>query len=1300
MNIRSLVLRLSRKLLVGTQHLVASILLVAGTATAAQAEISQQPLFLGGGNVPGNLFLVPSVEWPTINGVANLGNYDSAQRYVGYFDAGKCYAYHYALAEPARHFYPVASPSAGNCTGEFWSGNYLNWAATQTIDPFRLGLTGGLRVVDTPSETWLEKARHTGQGDTAIYPNRRLPASGSNSALVGLSTPANWNHFQTRIQGLGNRMRFTQTGNLTGAMLGAVVAYDPAVAISPGTVYEVSVRVKVCDAGAGLEANCVGYSGGYKPEGLLQRYANDVRFSVFGYLNDSNGARDGAVLRARQKFVGPTKRDPELGLITNPQREWDLDTGVLIQNPDAADASATSSAVGMAIANSGVINYLNRFGQMTNLDHKGFDPVSELYYAGLRYLRGLDNVATYSALSGTATARYNQADGFPVITNWTSEDPVQYACQKNVLLGIGDIYTHRDKNLPGNTTFRTNEPAMPTEVAADTDVDVIAWTNRVGQMEGIGNIGSTNAFTGRFNSAYMAGLAYFANVTDLRPDLPGRQTASTYWIDVLEAQSLERPARNQFILAAKYGGFSVPQNFDPIAWGTAPLPTEWWHTNGQTLTTFGPRGGSPTLSFPRPDNFFLAGQAAQMVESLEQAFAGLALELRGTASSVAANSTRVDSDTAIYQALFDSRDWNGDLLAFQISTEGEIAPLPAWSAAQRLDALTNAQIATRRIFTSQSLTAGGNGSLRSTSGIDFQWSTLDATQRDLLRSTLGSPTLVSTMVGQSRLDYLRGDRSEERSSSNPSGPFRQRGSRLGDIVNSDPQFIHRQDFGYSVLQASPAFSSTSAGIDYITFRQSAAYQARPPVVIVGANDGMLHGFDARLDANGGRELFAYVPNAALPNLYQLTLQNYAHRYYTDGTPRVADAWLGAGTGWRTVAVGTTGAGGRGIFALDITNPETMTAGNVLWEFSHPDMGLTIGQPAIVALANGRFGVIVTSGYETGGTDGAIWFLDAANGEIIHRINVPGSGELGSPLVVDLDRDRVADRVYVGDSEGKLWRFDITGDNLSEWRAPPNLRSGSAPLPLFVARDEGGNVQPITGSLTSAFNRNGEHMVFFGTGSFIRVDDNVVPVIVADREVQSFYGLVDRGQQILNRGNLQQQEIITEQIVNGNRVRGVSDNEISLSQQGWYLDLLWPTSQGGPGPRGERVVSRALIRGDRVIFSTLIPSDDPCDFGGDSYIMELNAFSGARLFYAVFDLDGDGRFDENDFIEVIIDGETVRIPASGIAPGVGIIRTPAVISGIGENRDETKCVAGSSGALVCISEAAAFGAGRQSWQQLR
>lgn len=376
-------------------------------------ELAQQPLFTMQMVADGHLVMTPSVEWPTINSVANLGNFDASQDYFGYFDNGKCYRYHYSGTEAERHFYPVRLANDRRCGGEGeWSGNFLNWSVTQTVDPFRKALTGGLRVRDLPAETWLQKARHDGQGGTGIYPNRRLPASGNNATLLREHTPFTGNYIRMRIEGLGHRMRFIINSNDPDH--GGAPAYDPDSSNCTAQACELSVRVKVCVPGL-LEDNCRQYQNGWKPEGLLQDYSQQLQYSLFGYLNHSDGNRDGGVMRARMKYIGSLMRNNQGLWVSNPRREWDPVTGVLIRNPDADWAKNTHDS----IVDSGVINYINKFGEMTTRNHKSTDPVSELYYTSLRYLRGKGNVPAYSNLGWRPSgwSIYELADGFPVIIN-------------------------------------------------------------------------------------------------------------------------------------------------------------------------------------------------------------------------------------------------------------------------------------------------------------------------------------------------------------------------------------------------------------------------------------------------------------------------------------------------------------------------------------------------------------------------------------------------------------------------------------------------------------------------------------------------------------------------------------------------------------------------------------------------------------------------------------------------------------------------------------------------------------------
>lgn len=1228
-----------RQITLNTLKTNASFLLtlcIAIAATPAQATVAQAPLLLGGGNVPGNLALVPSVEFPTVISVANISNtYSHSATYTGYFDSEKCYEYN---RQQITHvlFGTISGNDGGGyftptrwsrtCNGaQEWSGNYLNWATTQTIDPFRMALTGGYRAVDTTSQTILEKATRAGRN--SYFPDRQVTG---NATLTNISPYTS-----------GTLASSVTSANSNASSAIQNYQKNKTLRITNGTsTAYFSVRVEVCKNEALLEANCVRYGNVWKPEGLIQRYANDIRYSAFSYLNIDGNTRNGGVLRAQQKYVGQNMRVPGVsGVSTNPDAEWSPTTGIIYANPH-------NDATG----NSGVINYINKFGELTNV-HKSNDPVSELYYAALRYFRNQGNIAAYSDITDEA-----QKDKFPVITDWS--DPIQYACQKNVILGIGDVNTHEDRNLPHS----------------DDALDVNAYTQKVFDLEGV-NKTANSVFTGRGNSAYIAGLAYYANTTDIRSNIAGKQTVSTYWVDVREDRVLQGKANNQYWLAAKYGGFKVPTDFGAALSRTSALDQAWWYTTSDMLA-LGTDGNGGTER--RPDNFFVASDATNMVEGLRKAFAQISNEVQSTTASLATNSTRLETDTAVFQSRLDSRFWSGDLLARRVGSNGTVESNAAWSAAQKLDSLSS--VDSRKIFTSTpATTAGASNELITTTGVNFTWNALSNAQRALLQRT-GEST---TTIAENRLAYLRGDRTNEITTEDRTKPFRQRGSRLGDIVNSDPQYIHNQDFGYSRL----SWSNGAVGTAYTAFRATDAYKTRTPMVLVGANDGMLHGFDARVgttDAtNGGNELFAYVPNSVFGNLINLTDPAYSHRYYVDGTPRASDVYINGG--WKTMVVGTTGAGGKSVFALDITNPGNMGSNSVMWEFSHPDMGYTMGQPALVALPNQKFGVIVSSGYHDNAPEnGKVWILDAANGSIIRQFQLPTTGNLGSPLAADTDYDQVADRVYIGDTLGNIWRIDLIGSTPSAWGVPSTLGSS----PLFIAKDGSGNRQAVTAPLSSAFNDKNQHMVLFGTGSFYRNGDNEIP---NNPPVESFYGVIDRGTPIDGRSTLLKQTVLKEDTVNGNRVRAISDNALT-TQNGWYIDLGWLEGTGATGAKGERVISKATLRTDRVIFTTMTPSADPCAFGGSSFIMAMNLSSGSRLNYVYFDSSGDGKLDAGDTTTI---GDNQNIPWSGISgTNDGVVKgvTPLY---------KWLCFAGSSGATPqCIPVAGSQRFGRHSWREVR
>ena len=1202
--------------------------LLMGTASAQ--TVSQTPLQVAG-NVPGNLLLVPSVEWPTLDSLANLGAYSTTRSYVGYFDPDKCYKYSYSATETDRHFYPVrASNAAHECNdsnGE-WSGNYLSWAATQTIDPFRKALTGGYRVRDTNTETWVEKARYDGNGANSIYPDRRLPAgTASDQTLVRHSTPINnWSQVTTRIWLLGNRMRFQRSGDFSST---TVVPYDPSVhtsfAATDNTLYEVSVRVKVCDNTAGVggvEDNCKQYSNGWKPEGLIQQYSERLRYSVFGYLNDGNVLRDGGVLRAKQKFVGENKLDPTSGWIANASREWDPTTGVLVRNPDSADATATASVVGTgtngrAIADSGVINYINKFGQMTTANHKSYDPVSELFYTAIRYLKRQGNVPEYTSLSGTADQKYTLADGFPVITDW--DDPMQYRCQSNALLGIGDANTHRDKDLPGNGVT-TDEPTMPSTVSSDTTVNVVTATQRVAALE---SITINTPFTGRENSAYIAGLAYDAHVRDLRSDLNEKQTASTYWVDVRENQVLEGRARNQYWLATKYGGFTVPDGYDPATRTTA-LENALWASN-ETLST----------GDVRPTNFYVASEADRMVESLSRAFANIASNAVGSGTSLASNSTRLESSTETFQAQFKAGTWSGELQAFSVSTStGALSTSPLWRASAQLSA---AAWASRPIYVHNPL--GGSAAARFAL---FTWGALNTTQQ----TALGSQQVV---------DYLRGDRSREEAGGN--GMLRTRTAVLGDIVNSTPVFVGKPN---ARLYAAATFNGASG---YASF--ASAQNNRTPVVYVGSNDGMLHGFNSTT----GAETFAFVPNTVIVNnLKAYSEPAYEHRYFVDGELTVADVYNGSN--WKSILVGTLGRGGPGVFALDVTNP---TSVQFLWEKSGVDitaLGKNIGRPVIAQVANGDWRVLLGNGTNSTGGLAQLVNINVFTGAVsVTSTGVSGTNGLTAVLARDSDSNGFSDVAYAGDLRGNLWKFS-------------GLSGTATASRMFEARDPSNGLQPITAApLAGKDPSTGTVWVFFGTGRYLGGNDPL------DRQVQTWYGLKDSGSGTATRSDLVQRRILAESTIGTTGVRAVDTATAAQldGRRGWYMDLISPVR----GAEGERMVVPNRFQGSALIGTTRIPdASDACKPAGRGYVMAINPFTGGRLDATFFDVTGDGEFTNADMM--MVNGQLTVV--SGVAfesgPSNPIFIENVMQVGLDDGTTKTIETQGS-----------AAEAGRMSWREL-
>jgi type IV pilus assembly protein PilY1 len=733
-----------------------------------------------------------------------------------------------------------------------------------------------------------------------------------------------------------------------------------------------------------------------------------------------------------------------------------------------------------------------------------------------------------------------------------------------------------------------------------------------------------------------------------------------------------------------------------------------------------------------PDNYFLVTNALNLGQQLSNAFEEI-IERTSSAASVATNSGALQTNSRLYQARFNSKEWSGQLLSFPISNGQGPSTDPCnsqpagslcsveWDAGAGLDSQDwNTE---REMITYNPSTNGG---------VAFRWANLDTSQQATLDTH--PDTLADDDQGQARLEYLRGNRINEGQGNN----YRVRARKLGDLIQSDPFFVGTPGFSYPDNLESSAYSS---------FRATSAN--RTPVVYIGGNDGMLHGFDASVNpstngptATSGEELIAYVPSEVYRNLSRLTSPNYSHRYYVDGSPTVGDAFIGS---WKTVLVGGLRAGGQGYFALDVTNPgnfsEAHAASLVLWEFSDeddPDLGYSFSQPAIVKMQNGKWAAVFGNGYNNTEDDdnGAcddhnnatpctvsstghavlyIVFIEDGidgtwdSGDFIKIDTEVGTtatpNGLASPTVVDINGDHKADYIYAGDLQGNLWKFDVDASNSNSWDVA--FSDHGDPAPLFVAKDATGNSQPITSALEVGLHPAGLEglMVYFGTGKYIEVGDNNV----SGAQTQTFYGIWDKDDETqgFNRTDDLLQQTVEEQVTAfGFELRVVSDNPINWRTDdhdddeghlGWYLDL--PTT-------GEKQVSESILRDQRIIFTTLIPSGNVCEYGGTGWLIELDPANGGRLTESVFDLNNDGTFSQGDFVEVnfdVNDDEEVnsndKLPASGKMSEIGIIPKPTIISGQGV---DFKYTSGSKEGKIEMTKnnPGPYAPGRKSWRQLQ
>lgn len=999
--------------------------------------------------------------------------------------------------------------------------------------------------------------------------------------------------------------------------------------------------------------------------------------------------------------------------------------------------------------------------QIATLTPGGVTPLAEtLADIGRYFSDGGDaytgNLTLHPGLSNETSATLDSIYNSHTIRNSTDHGTLSVAvenyCQKNFAILLSDGLPNGDRNI--STLLRDYSGDCSTKLQCDA-------TATAGSLPGVTGIASPQPIT---STGTTCGTYYLACKNGVKVGRKYETDGSDYLDDVAQAlyemdlrPNLIKPsstARNNLVTYAI--GFADPSLTEDLN-GNGILDTgEDINNNGKldndsVLKDAAIRGGG---------KFYFANNLGDLTDSFNNILSDISSKV-ASSSSVAANSTKLGSDTAIYQAKFDSADWSGNFIALPLSSsedtnnngildDGEdingngkldagVIDTKVWEAAENIPTFV-----ARKIFTYNT---------DQLKGVTFTCDQLTSNQKTILGI---ADCTNSNDQGLWRLNYIRGDFTHEqknplRKASDPNpdprpaaGVFRNRTHidnttgfatqpdpwLLGDIINSDPVYVGFENYGYDRLpHTEPERTSYKAFVN--------ANKSRQKMVFVGANDGMLHGYDANLvGASAGHELIAFIPNAVYSQLNAMTSPNYVHQYSVDGSPRVSDVFFQeTDNKWHTVLTSTTGAGGKAVFALDITDPDNFSANSVLWEISdntapfasdlttdtpglrgfQRNIGYALPQPSIAKMHDGSWVAIIANGYGSVNNLAVLYVIDIQTGRIIKAFdtaagNADHPNGLSTPIAVDLDTDRMVDVIYAGDLLGNIWRFDVGSTSPLAW----SIAYGGSPIFIACSNPSScdGTRQPITAKLQVGRPPAGQNkqgvMVYFGTGKYFEDAD----VDLSNPQTQTLYGIWDNNATV-TRSALQEQNITHELIAGTLNARVTSNNSVNYpTQRGWYLDLLKPSATSSDG---ERSISTPLLRGNNVVFTTLVPTPpsnaDSCGSGSDgvSWLMEFNATKGSRISEngtgtsGPFDLNNDGRIDTNDLISNP-DGGVGFIPVTGIRPDYGIFDAPTVVSV--NKKVELKIVNGTNQATgpgtileTAPTSTSSSNGSRQSWQQL-
>jgi type IV pilus assembly protein PilY1 len=818
------------------------------------------------------------------------------------------------------------------------------------------------------------------------------------------------------------------------------------------------------------------------------------------------------------------------------------------------------------------------YAKLYNQDTNGSTPLREALSRVGRYYHG----------------KIDTNDNGGINDGMGTQDPVQYSCQQNFALLTTDGYWNQAATRPG------------------LDIGGTA----------IGNIDSSNSgFMTRASGSYdggtgasgtLADVAAYYYVTDLRT--AGPLSENNVPTTVRDGQSQQHMVTFTLGLGLR-GLMEYIPNYETAASGDFKSIRDG--TSGACSWVAG------TCNWPVPvENepstlddlwhaavnsrglYFSASDPNSLAQGLQSALAALNVQTASASAAATSSPNITQTDNFIYSSSFRTAKWDGEIVAQRIDpVTGLLIPAIEWSAQTQLDARSTGNTDTRVIYT---IDEGASGKRKL-----FDWTALTgapvgsiAAERSYFASKCGSLSQCTLLTvsqqtaandGNNLVNYLRGHRQfETYTSPETISVFREREHILGDSVNATPAFLGAPRFTFAdpVTPTYEEFKNTNAG--------------RQKTLFIAANDGMLHAFNG----DTGAEMWAYVPRIVMPKMHRLATANWGatHEFMVDGSPRTLDVYVSGA--WKTILVSGLNSGGRGYYALDITNPGNPS---VLWEFCHTntvcqnwdaDLGLTYGNPVIMKRpSDGKWVVAVTSGLNNvspGTGQGYLYVLDVLSGAVLNKVST-GAGSLTTPSGLGriagfsdaFNTDATVKFIYGGDLLGNVWKFNMQ-------TVPPTV------LNLAQLRDSGNRPQSIT-TRPELAEIEGFPVIYVGTGRYLGSDDLADPASLtpplAWAYTQSLYAIKDKG---VAFGNFRTANVVQNVIIDNITTRNTTNTQVDWAvQDGWLLDF----NPGNTSP-GERVnIDPQLVAGTLLV-ATNVPNNSACSVGGDSWFYTFDYKSGA------------------------------------------------------------------------------------------